>query len=171
MSQNSDESASTHIGAMKAMNCYVSVTGLKVKTFWYYPTFYKHAVPSVMQAKSSPGNVFTDTRMRNGIQHTLTVWKDKASMLAFLRSGAHAQAMKVTKQISDMSETKVYGYESDTMPTWEEALAQWEEHGTYHGRKPTPKKIEESSSWGFQSVFCLAIMTIAAASSAKVLLY
>jgi hypothetical protein len=156
---------------MKAMNYYVSVTGLKVKSLWYYPSFYKHAIPCVVQAKSSPGNVFTDTRMRNGIQHTLTVWKDKASMLLFLRSGGHAQAMKVTKQISDLSETKVYGYESDTMPTWEEALALWEEHGTYHGKKPTPKKAEASSGWVCQSVLCLAIVTVAAASSAKVLLY
>ena len=92
-------------------------------------------------------------------------------MLSFLRSGARAHAMKVTKQISDMSETKLYGYESDTMPTWEEALALWEEHGTYHGRKPTPKKADASSGWGYQSALCLAIVTLAAASSAKVLMY
>jgi len=127
------------------MKYYVSVTGLKVKSLWYHPTFLKHAIPSFMQAQSSPGNVFAETKTRNGIQHTLTVWEDRASMLSFLRSGAHAQAMKVTKQISDMSETKVYGYDSDSIPTWDEALIQWEKHGTYHGKKPEPKKeVEES---------------------------
>jgi len=123
------------------MKYYVSVTGLKVNSLWHVPTFWRNAIPSSMQAMSSPGNVYTATKRRNGVQHTLTVWEDRAAMLSFLRSGPHAQAMKITRKISDMSETKVYGYESDSIPTWEEALVKWEEHGTYHGKKPEPKKI------------------------------
>jgi hypothetical protein len=155
---------------MKIMKYYVSVTGLKVKSIWLYPTFFKHAIPSFQQAKGAAGNLFAETKARNGVQHTLTVWQDKASMLAFLRSGAHAQAMKVTRQISDLSETKVYGYDSDTMPTWEEALTLWEEHGSYHGSKPVPTKATESSGWSYKSALFLAIVGVAAIGSAKAIL-
>lgn len=153
------------------MKYYVSVTGLKVKSLWYFPMFLKHAIPSFQQAQRAAGNVFAETKAKNGIQHTLTVWEDKKSMMLFLRSGAHAQAMKVTQQISDMSETKVYGYESDILPTWEEALKQWEEHGSYHGKKPDPIKPKTGSDgWSYKSALSLTIVTVAAVSSIKALL-
>ena len=116
------------------MKYYVSVTGLKVKSIWHHPQFWLHAVPSAIQAQSAPGIVEARTTARNGIQHTLTVWEDRKHMLRYLREGAHLKAMKVTAQVSDPAGTKVYGYESDTIPTWEEALALWEVHGTRHGK-------------------------------------
>jgi len=129
---------------MEAMKYYVSITGFKVKSLWYHPNYWKQVIPSTMSAKSAPGNVFTATITRRGVQHTLTVWEDRASMLSYLRSSRpsrqEARGWNVTRRICDMNETKVYGYESDSIPTWEEALTKWEEYGTYHGRKPEPRK-------------------------------
>lgn len=93
-----------------------------------------HAAPSFMQASKAEGNVFAQTKDVSGCHHTLTVWESKQSMRKFLVSGAHAKAMKITMEISDLDKTKVYGYETDTMPTWEEALDLWEKHGALHGK-------------------------------------
>ncbi len=116
------------------MKYYISVTGLQVKSIWQYPRFWIHAVPSAIQAQSAAGIVEARTTSRNGIQHTLTVWEDRNFMLQYLRAGAHLEAMKVTSQVSEPGGTKVYGYESDSIPTWEEALQLWETHGTRHGK-------------------------------------
>jgi len=58
-------------------------------------------------------------------------------MMKFYHSGPHAAAMKATNEISSPGGTKVYGYYSDTIPTWDEALVLWDEHGAIHGKKPT----------------------------------
>jgi len=58
-------------------------------------------------------------------------------MMKFYHSGPHAAAMKATSEISSPGGTKVYGYYSDTIPTWDEALLLWDEHGAIHGKKPT----------------------------------
>ena len=122
------------------MTYYVSITGLQVKNVGYFPQFLRHAIPCKIQADDAEGNIRALTTSRNGIQHTLTVWKDRKSMTKYMVSGAHAQAMKVADAISLPGGTKVYGYESDTIPTWDEALALWAEHGTRHGKKVVTTK-------------------------------
>ena len=100
------------------------------------PAFWRHAIPSKLQAEAADGNIQASTTYRNGIMHTLTVWQDRKSMTRYMVSGAHAKAMKVIKDISNPGGTKIYGYESETIPTWDEALALWDEHGKLHGIKP-----------------------------------
>ena len=56
--------------------------------------------------------------------------------------------MKVIDIISNPDGTKVYGYESDTIPTWEEALKEWEAHGRRHGKKVVPKKLPATKAKG-----------------------
>ena len=125
---------------------YVSVTGLEVKSIFYFPLFARHAAPSKMQADAAEGNVSSQTTARGYVQHTLTVWKDKKSMLRYLISGAHLQAMNAADSMSRPGGTKVYGYYSDTIPTWDEALALWEEHGTRHGKKVTRQQPKQQLS-------------------------
>ena len=117
------------------MKYYVSVTGLTLKTNLYYPRFMYHAVPSMIQAQKADGNLFAETKTIKGCHHTLTVWEDKTSMRKYMVSGAHVKAMKVTKEIADLSNTKTYGYEADHVPTWEEAIVQWEKHATLYGKR------------------------------------
>lgn len=71
----------------------------------------------------------------------MTVWEDKKCMRKYMVSGAHVQAMKATKEIADLNNTKTYGYFSDHIPTWQEAIELWEEHGTLYGKYPA-KKVE-----------------------------
>ena len=106
---------------------WVSVTGLALKSWLRYPQFMMYAVPSLVQAQSSPGNIFTDAKDVGTIHHTLTVWENRDHMLKFLRQGEHVKAMKVSRTAGKYG--KVFGYESDSVPTWEEALQIWAEKG------------------------------------------
>ena len=114
---------------------YVSITGFKLKSILYLPRFFIYSNPALKQAHEAEGNISASTDYVNGILHTLSVWKDRKSMTRYMAKGAHAQAMKAADEMGDPSDTKVYGYETDKIPTWDEALALWSEHGTRHGKK------------------------------------
>ena len=101
---------------------YVSVTGLRVLPGQRL-RFHWHAFRSIIQARSAAGNTFADARTRNGVQHTLTVWRDREAMRAYMVSGAHLKAMKAFRKIGH---GKVVGYEASVVPSWDEALARWD---------------------------------------------
>jgi quinol monooxygenase YgiN len=105
---------------------YVSITGLKVRSWIQVPLFWRHAIPSMQQAKAAPGNLFADVRKVAGVQHTLTVWENRAAMRAYLTSGAHLAAIRAFRSIGS---GKVCGYEAERQPSWDEALAYWQVNG------------------------------------------
>ncbi|CAJ1948367.1 unnamed protein product [Cylindrotheca closterium] len=119
---------------------YISITGFTLKSIIYLPKFMSYSIPAEKQAAAAEGNLFTETTYIDGILHTLTAWKDKQSMRKYMLSGAHAKALKVSREIGEYSYgTKTYGYEAETIPNWKEARQIWEEKGTLHG-KPIPTK-------------------------------
>jgi hypothetical protein len=114
---------------------YVSVTGLRLRRPWHAPVFWWHAIPSMTQARRAEGNLLAQTRMVDGVRHTLTVWRDVAAMRVYLASGAYAKAMAAFHGIATGT---VHGYESDTLPDWETALDLWRRHGRQAGARPSP---------------------------------
>jgi hypothetical protein len=98
---------------------YISLTGLKPKNFWSYLKFWTLAIPSFAQAQSSKGNFSVSAKRIKGYQCTVTSWESREVMLEFMRSGAHFEAMK---QFHKIATGRTYGYESDTVPTAEEAF-------------------------------------------------
>jgi len=123
---------------------YISVTGFTLKSLIYLPRFTLYSIPAARQAAAAEGNVFSEQCYINGVLHTLSAWKDKKSMRKFMMSGAHAKAMKITREVGELSYgTKTYGYESDTIPSWEEAIKLWEDKGTLHG-KLVPSRAPKS---------------------------
>ncbi len=109
-----------------AAQVYVSITGLALKSPFHNLLFSWHAMRSFSQAAAATGNLSTDARTINGVHHTLTVWTSRDAMLAYLRAGAHRQAMKAYKSMGTGS---VHGYLTDARPSWEEALAIWHREG------------------------------------------
>ncbi|MCR9255696.1 MAG: hypothetical protein NXI16_06320 [Alphaproteobacteria bacterium] len=106
---------------------YVSITGFVIRSgplprlrFWWY------AVRSMTQARAADGNISAEARAIDGVQHTLTVWRDKAAMRAYLTAGAHKQAMRVHH---DLGWGKVYGYAAETPPAWDDVPRLWRAHG------------------------------------------
>ncbi len=98
---------------------YISLTGLKPKNFLSYLKFWTLAIPSFAQAQSAKGNISVSAKRINGYQCTITTWENREVMLDFMRSGAHLKAMK---QFHKIATGRTYGYESDTVPTAEEAF-------------------------------------------------
>lgn len=116
------------------------------------------------QAEAASGNITASIHgPYSGIYHTMTVWKDRSSMLRCYVSGAHAKAMKLTNEISSNPEgTKVYGYSTGHIPTWDEASSLWDKHGVRHGKAPSVSQryFTMLESWS------VAIVTFGAAAIA-----
>lgn len=76
------------------------VTGLRVRPFWKAPLFWRHAIPSRMQAQRAPGLVSEAVRTVAGVHHTLTVWRDRESAHAFAMQGAHLRAVRAFRRFA-----------------------------------------------------------------------
>lgn len=105
---------------------YVSVTGLKVKSIWKLPRFWWHAIRSFRQAQRAPGVLSVAVRNLNGYQHTLTCWESRKAMLAFMRGGAHLEAIRAFR---DIATGRTIGFEADATPDWDGAVAKWRAEG------------------------------------------
>jgi hypothetical protein len=101
---------------------YVSITGIRLKSIWSAPLFFRHAFFASRQARRAPGNLLIRTRRVDGVLHTLTFWRSREDMLAFMKSGAHREAMKDFHRIGSGGSC---GFVADEAPSWEEAVAYW----------------------------------------------
>jgi hypothetical protein len=104
---------------------YVSITALKVKNIFTSLFFWRHAIPSKAQAEKSNGLVFLDLKRVDQYHFTLSVWENREVMIAYRNSGAHLGALKAFPKIAT---GQIYGYETNSIPTWEEALRLWDEN-------------------------------------------
>ena len=105
---------------------YVSITGLQVRRVWHIPSFWSHAMKSMVQARNAPGNISADARTINGVHHTLSVWTDRDAMRAYLTAGPHLEAMR---RFPSIATGKVVGYLAQQPPDWSEVHAIWLERG------------------------------------------
>ena len=108
---------------------YISVTGIKPKgiTGWLY--FLLYNIPASKASKDHDGLLASEFSSRNGYLHTFTVWESKTHMVAYRSSPAHLKAMK---NLSKIGSGKIHGYETDTMPSWEDAYNEWGEKAREH---------------------------------------
>jgi hypothetical protein len=105
---------------------YISLTGLKPKNFISFIRFWRYAAPSFRQAQTAKGNLSLSAKRIKGYQCTVTSWESREVMLDFMRSGAHFEAMK---QFHNIATGRTYGYESDVIPTFQEAFELLQEKG------------------------------------------
>ncbi|GAA0878368.1 hypothetical protein GCM10009119_13360 [Algoriphagus jejuensis] len=61
--------------------------------------------------------------------YTMALWENEADLKSFAQSGAHLEAMKKTKEIA--KEVRTYTYESQKLPSWEEAIRLLEKGKVY----------------------------------------
>ncbi|MEJ1935079.1 antibiotic biosynthesis monooxygenase, partial [Nostoc sp. NIES-2111] len=101
---------------------YVSITGFRVHSAWQQPRFWWLTLRAARQARSAPGNLATSLRSSDGVYHTMTVWSDRAAMLAYLAAGAHREAMRAYHSLGS---GKTLGFTAAEAPGWPEALARW----------------------------------------------
>ena len=104
---------------------HVSITGLVLRSPLHWPRFALHAGASMTQARVATGNQFAEARMIGGVHHTLSIWDCRDAMLAYLRCGAHLDAMRVFHKVGY---GKTCGFETDTPPGWAEVPQLYRRH-------------------------------------------
>ena len=102
---------------------YVSVTGLKTNNAYASMKFWFLTMPAFRAAQKADGILFCENNSRKGYKHTLTVWETKVHMLAYVRSPTHLKAIRAFPSIAM---GRLLSYESDVIPSWDEALLKWE---------------------------------------------
>ena len=99
---------------------FISLTYIKVKSLWKVPLFMKHVSQINRQIARAEGVL--ETRLKGGLSknYTITAWESKEAMLKFRNNGAHLEAMKATRHMSN--EYTSCHYDADSLPGWEEAI-------------------------------------------------
>ena len=146
---------------------YISLTCIHVYKE-YMPRFIELTMPAMGQAKTAPGNVVaTGMSTPEGLHCTCSAWNSKEDMLQFLRSGAHALAMRESRKIG--SHVITYGYESDAIPDWDAALPLLKEKGRLHFDN-RPKNVTATTSRSSMPllVSCAALVAMIAYMATKV---
>lgn len=99
-----------------------SITRLRVRSLRYMPEFIWRTWASLRQARHSDGGVLADVRHERGtVFWTRTLWRDEASMRAFLISGPHRLAMPKLLDWCDEASAVHWQQDSATLPDWAEA--------------------------------------------------
>ncbi len=105
---------------------YISLTQLKPKGLIGFFRFWVLAAPTFKQAESAKGNLSLVVKRIKGYQCTITSWESREAMLDFMRSGAHQKAIQAFHKVAT---GRTYGFESDQLPTWSEAMVLLKEKG------------------------------------------
>lgn len=101
---------------------FVSITRLRVRSVRYLPAFIFYSIRSVRQASAAPGNVSAETFKDAGwVFWTRSVWRDDASMRAFMTSGPHLRVMPHLLDWCDEAALVHWVQTSEEPPPWPEA--------------------------------------------------
>jgi hypothetical protein len=101
---------------------FVSITRLRVRSFRHLPAFIVYSILSSRQANAVPGNISAVTFKDAGLVFwTRSVWRDEASMRAFMTSGAHLRVMPHLLDWCDEAALVHWVQDSEEPPPWPEA--------------------------------------------------
>jgi len=116
-----------------------SITRLRVRSIRYLPEFLWRALASVRQARGSDGCIFADVRREVKLTFwTRTLWRDEASMRAFMTAGAHRVVMPKILKWCDEASVVHWQQADDTPPDWSAAQAKMRSDGrTSRVRNPS----------------------------------
>ena len=105
---------------------YISITGFRAKSLFHIPFFIWHAIRSMGQAQKDPACLRASAKVIKGVAHTVTVWESRNDMVAYMRSGAHRDAMRAFPKIGT---GYGFGFEGNEAPPWNEVHHLWLEKG------------------------------------------
>jgi hypothetical protein len=98
---------------------YVTVTSLKLRSYWGFFKLSWFGLKISLQAKGEKGFV----KMRNTgfgkLHFTLSQWQTEEDLKRFARSGEHQKAMRESSKLATSITT--YSYSSASFPNWTEA--------------------------------------------------
>jgi hypothetical protein len=108
----------------------VSVTRLRVRSWWYLPEFLWRSLASKRHAKRLPGFLAGALGTAPKLTFwTTTVWQDEASMKRFRDTGAHKPAMRRLLELCDEASLARWTQDAATMPGADEMLDRLQSSG------------------------------------------
>jgi quinol monooxygenase YgiN len=99
--------------------------------------FRYHALRSYLQARKAEGVLHVAARRINGVEHTVTAWRDREAMLAYVRSGPHLKAMRAFHHIATGA---TCSFTTDHIPDWPEVHTRWKMEGVVVGGGDRPQQ-------------------------------
>jgi hypothetical protein len=112
----------TGSGGWREQMAFISVTRLRVRSFFLLPQFMWGAIRTANQARRSNG--FLDgklVRMSRNVFWTVTAWETEAAMNAYRIAGAHLLAMPKLLRWCDEAAVAHWSQDSAELPSWQEA--------------------------------------------------
>jgi quinol monooxygenase YgiN len=67
------------------------------------------------QAQAAEGSLSVEARRIAGVYYTVSLWRDRAAMLVYMRQGAHLKAMEAFSRIAT---GQVAGFTAVQAPGW-----------------------------------------------------
>jgi hypothetical protein len=108
----------------------VSITRLRVRSWFYLPAFLFSALRIGQQAKSAPGNLqarVLNERMK--VFWTSTSWESEAAMRAFMLAPPHGPAMRKLLEWCDEAALVHWSQDTSELPSWIEAHRRMQTEG------------------------------------------
>ena len=100
---------------------FISLTRLRVRSWWYLPQFIWHALKTGRQAEQSSG--FVGGRLLREVRNTfwtVTAWEDEAAMRAYRNAGAHRVVMPRLLDWCDEAAVAHWNQDGTEIPGWQE---------------------------------------------------
>jgi hypothetical protein len=100
----------------------ISITRLRVRSWYYLPAFVFKALRIAGQAKRADGNLATKLlRDRRNVFWTATSWSSETSMKAFMLAKPHGPTMRKLLQWCNEAALVHWTQTGTELPTWAEA--------------------------------------------------
>ena len=123
---------------------FLSLTRLRIRSLRFMPGFGFYALKTTAQTRRAEG--FLKGALlpdRKWTFWTMTLWRDESDMRAFMKSGAHAQAMPKLMYWCDEASVVHWHQDEEALPDWAEADARMRETGRpSRVLYPTPQHLE-----------------------------
>jgi heme-degrading monooxygenase HmoA len=100
---------------------YITVTYIRLRSVWKFFALANHVGKTQIQTQNSPGFIQMKRTGWGKLHYTLSAWESEAALKVFMRSGAHLEAMKQSKDLS--TDLGTYTYEAAELPDWKTAKA------------------------------------------------
>jgi hypothetical protein len=109
---------------------FVSITRLRVRSWFYLPAFFVQSVRAIKQAREAEGNrsvaVLLDVKKTFW---TRSVWASETAMRAYILAGVHRKVMGRLAQWCDEAAIVHWTQESMEPPMWEDAHRRLQQDG------------------------------------------
>jgi hypothetical protein len=109
---------------------FISITRLRVRSWWFFPAFIVDAIRSARQARTADGNL--GVKLLKDVHNTwwtCTAWDSEASMRKFMLARPHGPAMRKLLNWCDEAALVHWAQETPELPSWAEAHRRMQHQG------------------------------------------